>query len=249
MDKTTTRPGKKSFTTALIWALKDLERDGKPFTTHDLRARIRKAPDFPETQFVPLLQHDEPRDQRLVLAPLPTDSNTIPTKFELPTPASKKLPQNYLDLRFWFPDRPNEGDIRNLASQFIKLMKEENISARRIGWLGLKTGNLRTTVTLRNAPVEGLGVKAKIMSVGSVGASGPFESQTSKSLSPDPHLDSHDDCKACQSQKVSMSTSTQECRTKGMVYLALGAGAIAVLALSTFVYYALSSGYPFFRIW
>ena len=92
-------------------------------------------------------------------------------------------------------------------------------------------------------------MKAKIMPAGSVCASVPFESQTSKSLSPSPHLDSHDDCKACQSQKVSMSTSTQECRTKGMVYLALGAGAIAVLALSTSVYYALSSGYSFFGIW
>jgi len=247
MDKETTRPGEKSFTAALIWSLKDLERDRKPFTTQDLQTRIMKAPGFPEKQFVPLLQHDEPRDQRLVLAPVLTDSNTIPSSAEITTPTSNKLPQNYLDLRFWFAHRPNEGEIQNLASQFIKLIKEENISASRIGWLGLKTGKSRRTVTLRNAPVEEI-KKAQVTSAGSFCASVPFESQTSKYLSPGPHLESHDNCKACESQKVSLRALKQEHEAKGMAHLALGAGAIAVLALSTYAYYELSSRSPFFKI-
>jgi hypothetical protein len=175
-----------------------------------------KAPDFPENQFVPLLQHDEPRDQRLVLAPSPTDSNTIPPKLEIPTSTSNELPQNYLDLRFWFLNCPDEGDIENLASQCKKLMKEENISASRIGWLGLKKGNWRRTLTLRNAPVE-LEMKSKIALPGSVfGASVPFKSQTSKSLSPSLRLESHDVSKACQSETISISTSKQGHETMGM---------------------------------
>jgi hypothetical protein len=180
-----------------------------------------KAPDFPEKQFVPLLQHDEPRDQRLVLAPLPTDSNTISPKIEIQTPTNNELPQNYLDLRFWFLNSPDEGEIENLASQFIKLMKAENIGASRIGWLGLKKGNWRNTVTLRNAPTK-LEMKDKIASPGSVlRASVLFESQTSKSLSPGPHLESHDVSKAGQSETVSISISTQEHQTMGMADLDL----------------------------
>ncbi len=175
-----------------------------------------KAPGFPEKQFVPLLQHDEPRDQRLVLAPLLTDSNTIPPKFKILTPTSNELPQNYLDLRFWFLNRPDKGEIENLASQFTKLMKEEHISASRIGWLGLKKGDWRRTVTSRNVPVE-LEMKGKIASPGSVlRASIPFESQTSKSLSPSPHLKSYDVSKAGQSETVSTSISRQEHETMGM---------------------------------
>jgi len=191
-----------------------------------------KAPDFPEKQFVPLLQHDEPRDQRLVLAPLPTDSNAIPPRIDS-TPASIELPQNYLDLRFWFLNRPNEGEIENLASQLIKLMKEENISASRIGWLGLKNGIWRRTVTLRHAPVE-LEMGGKITSPDSVRASVPFESQPSKSLIPGSHLDSQDICKACQSETASISTSR--------------VGAAAVLALGICAWYTLSSRSLFFKI-
>jgi hypothetical protein len=231
-DKETTHPGKKSFTSALIWSLKTLKRDLKSFTTQDLQARIMKAPDFPEKQFVPLLQHDEPRDQRLVLAPLPTDANAIPPRFD-PTSTSIELPQNYLDLRFWFLNRPNEGEIETLARQLIKLMKEENISASRIGWLGLKNGIWRRTVTLRHAPIE-LEMKGKITSPESVRASVPFEPQTSKSLSPGSHLDSQDICKACQSETASVSTSR--------------VGAAAVLALSICAWYTLSSRSLFFKI-
>jgi hypothetical protein len=191
-----------------------------------------KAPYFPENQFVPLLQHDEPCDQRLVLAPLPTDSNTIPPRFD-PALSSDELPQNYLDLRFRFLNRPDEGEIENLASQLIKLMKEENISARRIGWLGLKKGGCGRAVTLRHAPVE-LEMNDQITLPGSVHASAPFESQMSKSPSPGPHLDSHDVFKAFQSETASINISR--------------VGAVAVLALSICAWYALSSRSPFFKI-
>jgi hypothetical protein len=163
-DKETTLPGENSFTTALIWALKTLEKNRKSFTTQELQAMIMEAPNFPGKQFVPLLQHNEPRDQRLVLAPLATDSDTTPLNFAVSTPTSHELPQDYLDLRLWYLNRPDEEEIKNLASQFGKLMKEGDISATRIGWLGLKerdrkvASNVarrwRKNVTVGNAPVE-----------------------------------------------------------------------------------------------
>ncbi len=188
-----------------------------------------KAPYFPKNQFVPLLQHDEPCDQRLVLAPLPTDSNTIRPSVD-PALSSDELPQNYLDLRFRFMNRPDEGEIENLASQLIKLVKEENISARRIGWLGLKKGGCGGAVTLRHAPVE-LEMNDQITLPGGLRASASFESQTSKSPSPGPHLDSHVVFKAFQSETASINISR--------------VGAVAVLALSICAWYALSSRSPF----
>ena len=137
-DKETTRPGKKSFSTALIWSLKALVKDRKSFTAQDLQIMIMKAPDFPEKQFVPLLQHDEPRDQRLVLASLSADSNSISPEFAIPTSASNKLPQNYLDLRLRYDDPLDEEEIKRLASLFRKLIEEGSIGAKRIGWLGLQ---------------------------------------------------------------------------------------------------------------
>jgi methylase of polypeptide subunit release factors len=107
----------------LIWSLRVLEKDGESFTTQELQTMIMRAPNFPEKQFVPLLQHDEPRDQRLVLAALATDSNSIPAKFAISARNGNEQPQNYLDLRFWYLNGPGEEVIKSLARQFIKLMK------------------------------------------------------------------------------------------------------------------------------
>jgi hypothetical protein len=210
----------------LIWSLKALEKDRKSFTTQELQAMIMKAPNFPEKQFVPLLQHDEPRDQRLVLAPLITDSDTIPPNFAISTPTSNELPQDYLDLRFWYLNRPDEEEVKNLASQFVKLMKEGNISASRIGWLGLKerdrevtsnvAGKWRRNVTVGNAPDEPY-MESNIASPGSVLCSSmPSESHTSKSTGSCRHLEPRDVSKPDHAATGSMSMSRQEGKDVGM---------------------------------
>lgn len=198
-DKETTRPGENSFTAALIWSLKTLEKDRKSFTTQKLQTMIMKAPNFPPNQFVPLLQHDEPRDQRLVLAPLSTRPSAIFPKLAISTCPGNELPQNYLDLRFWYLNRPDEEEIENLASRFRKLIKDESISASRIGWLSLKTRDREARSStkwrndnLRNAPVEP-SMNGTIAPPGSVlCASMPSKSHTSRPTISRHHLESHD---------------------------------------------------------
>jgi len=99
-DKEITRPGEKSSTAVLIWSLKALEKDQKSFTTQELQTMIMNAPKFPEKQFVPLLRYDGLCDERLVLAPLSTDSNTISPRFGISTRIASEPTENYLNLRF-----------------------------------------------------------------------------------------------------------------------------------------------------
>jgi hypothetical protein len=166
-DKETSRPGETSFTTALIWSLKVLERDRKPFTTQELRTTIMKAPKFPAKQFVPLIQQDESRDQQLVIAPFTTDSNTMSPKIAISSRASNEAS---LDLRFWYPNHPDEEEIKKLAHHLRKILEEESISASRIGWLILKKRPGQTsknavekwrTVIIKNTPVETMGPQAR----------------------------------------------------------------------------------------
>jgi hypothetical protein len=99
---------------------------------------IMKAPYFPEKQFVPLLQHDESPEQRLVLAPLSKDSSSPDPDPAISTPTTNKLPRNYLDLRLRYDDPLDEKEVKKLASQIKMLIEEGSIGARRIGWLGLQ---------------------------------------------------------------------------------------------------------------
>ncbi|KAH9219763.1 hypothetical protein DL95DRAFT_457032 [Leptodontidium sp. 2 PMI_412] len=138
----TNPPGEDSFTSALIWALKDLLKERKRFTITELQTRIMNgAPNFPKAQFVPLLERHDPCDQRLILAPLPSG---LEAESPISTPSTQTLDlrQNYLDLRFWFATRPNEEEIRNLAMRLRRDMMDKNIGAHSIGWLALKNVDL-----------------------------------------------------------------------------------------------------------
>jgi hypothetical protein len=217
-DKETTRPGEKSFSTALVWSLKALEKGRKSFTAQDLQIMIMKAPDFPEKQFVPLLLHDEPRDQRLVLSPLSKDPNSISPEFAITTHTSNKLPQYYLDLRLRYDDPLDEEEIKKLASQFRKLIEEGSIGARRIGWLGLisissSVAENWRSVAIRNTPIE-LSMSGNIASPArDLGNSMPSESNTGQSAISRLPLESHDVSKVGNSMPGSMDMSRQEQKT------------------------------------
>lgn len=142
-QQTTRFPGEDSFTSALIWALTALGTTRKRFTTLELQKMImRDAPHFPKGQFVPLLERGEPCDQRLVLAAQFTAPDTNSPASTTSSYIDEPLIRNYMDLRFWFPSRPNEEQVANLAQRLKKLMLDESIGARRIRWQGLKNVDL-----------------------------------------------------------------------------------------------------------
>jgi len=126
-------PGPDSFTSAMIWALKDLVKTQKRFSTLELQTKIMNdAPFFPRKQSVLVMERDDPCDQRLVLSPLPSPTNGVAHDFD-------DLPQNYVDLRFWYHDRPDGVEIENLANRLKRLMKDKNICACCVSWLCLRS--------------------------------------------------------------------------------------------------------------
>jgi hypothetical protein len=130
-------PGPKSFTSAMIWALEDLVKGQKRFSTLELQTKIMtEAPEFPRKQSVLVMERDDPCDQRLVLSPLPSPMNGLSATLSHDL---DELPQNYVDLRFWYSNRPDGVEIENLANRLKRLMKAKNIDARCVSFLGLKS--------------------------------------------------------------------------------------------------------------
>jgi len=132
-NKLTHPPGRKSFTTALIWALETLLENRGRFTTHELQQKIMKeAPHFPRDQVVEVQERGQPCDQRLVLAPLndPSDSEDGSAASDRHIPL-----RNFIDLRVWYPTAPNEEDVGDFASILRRVIVDGKISANNIAWV------------------------------------------------------------------------------------------------------------------
>ncbi|RDW74874.1 hypothetical protein BP6252_06016 [Coleophoma cylindrospora] len=138
----TPMPGKRSFTSALIWALERLAETRPQFTTMELQNKINhESPDFPEDQTVQLMERGDPCLQKLVLAPLPKPGEENKTTY---APENKKASriQLYLDLRFFYDHTPDEDEILRLSAGLRELIRTESISPRHVSWAGLKTADM-----------------------------------------------------------------------------------------------------------
>jgi hypothetical protein len=115
---------------------------------------MTEAPSFPRKQSVLVMERDDSCDQRLVLAPLPSPASGMST-----TSAQllDEMPQNHLDLRFWYQDRPDGSEIENLANRLKRLMKAQNIGARSVSWLGL-TSHRATYLNGNAGPSNSIGM-------------------------------------------------------------------------------------------
>ena len=109
---TTPSPGDRSFTSALIWALKKFaeEETPKKFTTTQLVNKIREGPNFPSDQVPVLMARDPHSVQRIVLAPLPSGEKT-----GLAVDESPRTVPACLELRFFFEKEPPEHELEDLA--------------------------------------------------------------------------------------------------------------------------------------
>lgn len=131
-------PGENSFTRALIWSLKELAKARSRFTTLELQQKIsNEAPNFPRNQFVPLLERDEPSNERLVLAPLLSANEGSDPDVTLQDNLLAPRMKNYVDLRFCYSKTLNEDEIEALAKNLRSIIVEEKIGANRIGWIRL----------------------------------------------------------------------------------------------------------------
>ncbi len=131
----TKRPGKDSFTSALIYALEKLveERQGGRFTTVDLLKIIRDdAPHFPKDQN-PLIsdRQDNTSGGRIVLHPLEKEGPIAQAALEEEDPAKRHTVTLHLD----FSDKP---DIEKLGSDFNEVFERRRLGLNRIRWGGMQ---------------------------------------------------------------------------------------------------------------
>ncbi|MCJ1428267.1 hypothetical protein MMC29_006176 [Sticta canariensis] len=147
-DGLTQLPGPNSFTSALIWALRNLSSREGGFTTSQLLQMILQAPNFPKGQMPVLLERGVGSVKRLILAPLkalppagtPGDANLAPSEARMntSTEADEESSEQWrVDLRLLWQDLPTADVIKRLADELSKFMITDDISVRRIEWKGL----------------------------------------------------------------------------------------------------------------
>lgn len=117
----TRKPGSESFTSALIWALKELRHSShKPFTTNALLEKIKTYPELPRGQKPCLRKRDENNDGIIWIAPQTLDKNEEPI-----TGSEHRNPTHeYIDLRFHFYRRVKVEDGKIVAQCLSKLIHD-----------------------------------------------------------------------------------------------------------------------------
>lgn len=143
-EDTTPRPGPTSFTSGLIWALREYAREGGRFTTGHLSEKIMSAPNFPQGQHPVLSRRQENgASERIVLHPLSARDGTGTSN---PPSAGlhgngtmrKDTPgQDVVTLKFIFETRPSVQDIRNLGSDLNHVVHKHQLHVNRIMWGGI----------------------------------------------------------------------------------------------------------------
>jgi hypothetical protein len=138
---TTRKPGPQSFTTALLWALKDLVAKNKIFTTQELLTRILHAPDFPEDQGPRLSERGAACLRRIALAPLSQENVCEAYRTQ---PQDEEEGQGVdLSLRFVFTEYITEEMVTELATDLKKVISEGTFKTTAILWEGINSQSFK----------------------------------------------------------------------------------------------------------
>jgi hypothetical protein len=113
----TRAPGKQSFTSALIWALKDIQRETPgQFTSNNLLAKVKEYEHLPSNQEPQLLKRDVYNTGLIWLGPLNLQAQA---EYRNPT-------HEYIDLRLNFYNRVEQDDVKCVARHLSKLIQDDN---------------------------------------------------------------------------------------------------------------------------
>lgn len=132
---TTRGPGKNSFTSGLIWALKKLAKSPVRFTTSQLTRKIKECPDFPKWQVPALIERNAASVERIVLAPLSKYEEIREKVGEESDDVSKN--RELLDLKFILDKCPSKKEIRELAKGVNMMIQTKDFVVHRVIWGGL----------------------------------------------------------------------------------------------------------------
>jgi hypothetical protein len=139
-EQTTSPPGRTSFTTALIWALRQLKDSPNGwFTSLELQHKIKQYKDFPKDQ-IPHLSHRELESaglDHIVLAPINPDQLLDQKEQQ----ASPRVDSQLVDLRFHFHENISEEILKSLATYLRPLLKQhnKNIPVKRVTFIAKRS--------------------------------------------------------------------------------------------------------------
>lgn len=148
-NRTAVGPGPHSFTTALVWALRELVNEADGFTTSQLVAMIKKAPDFDfegrgqEPTWSP--RGKNPSLFRLKISPLdrPGESGALQLYQAPDTPDREDTNQIYLQLQLAYDRVPNRRHIKVLAASLKNTVHDSLVPMRQARWRGLTDENVK----------------------------------------------------------------------------------------------------------
>jgi len=138
-DATTRKPGPRSFTRALIWALGGLKESRGRFTTSDLINQVKMAPNFPkETQNPVMSKRGGPTSTELIIL-RPLTFNDLEDSFSNVCPARSgpSAAHSILDLKFFLQSNPDNEQIIGLGEQLLEVVKKNEIKVNHIMWGGI----------------------------------------------------------------------------------------------------------------
>ncbi|KAG4435036.1 hypothetical protein IFR05_009492 [Cadophora sp. M221] len=148
----TRSPGDHSFTSALIWALKDLaspSQESPMFATSKLAKRIYDAPNFPQEQKPSLTTRNVDALHHIILAPIPRDGSVgaaVPAnvdddeeEVESEDESDKVVPQ-FLSLTFQFKEAQDDADLKKLADH-LKMFMKLDTGLQKVQWGALWDGS------------------------------------------------------------------------------------------------------------
>ena len=134
----TKSPGRSSFTSALIWALKEFARRSEKFTTSELTNKIREAPYFPKEQVPTLCERNAASSLRIVLTPLPENGSPIEEPHTpLPNLRNDQELRESLHLKIVLEKLPDKADIAGFAKAVKQLISGQRMLVHQVIWGGI----------------------------------------------------------------------------------------------------------------
>ena len=143
----TMRPGKDSFTRALIYALEALveERPGSRFTTVELLNKIKDAPHFPEDQNPMLSDREKNRSAgRIMLHPLQSKGSDSASSREEAS-SLNPLKGHTLTLHIEFSEKPSPTYLEAFGRS-LNEFSEFHVGINQVRWGGLSYRSLAARV-------------------------------------------------------------------------------------------------------
>ena len=135
-NETTMGPGEQSFTTALIWALKELAQESSPFSTAELRHKIMTHERFPGTQ-MPILTERRAPFENIMLSVQGGPDHEFSAELAPSTSEREREMQRreHIDLRFHFEHKIDNTHIDHTIDGLKNLLHHRKAHWTRVSFL------------------------------------------------------------------------------------------------------------------